>query len=190
MPYGPLNSKVVNVGPPLTIVGKDLDVGATFNGDINPNAGKQRAGRFMSYDPATGQLTPWDGVVDVPGATIFGVLADDFDITADNTKVTAQCMVYRAGTFLRQEIESANNAAIPPGGALDKKLNDISIFLEYSYEGYLGLSPVPTGVVSPDSLTAKDQPAKDHPPKDVHPAKDHPAKGHPVEDHPAKEGAK
>jgi hypothetical protein len=60
--------------------------------------------------------------------------------------VTAAVMVYREGIFLRQEIESANNAAITPDGPLDKALRDLGIFLELSYPGYVGLNPVPTGV--------------------------------------------
>jgi hypothetical protein len=144
--YKPFVKQVTNVGPPLTIIGKDLDVGSTFNADVNPNAGKQRAGRFMSYDPATKQLTPWDGVADAGGLTIFGVLADDLDVLADNQNVSAAAMVYRTGNFLRQEIESANNAHIPPGGPLDVKLDEKGIYLEWSYEGYLGVEPVPSGV--------------------------------------------
>jgi hypothetical protein len=140
-----LNTSVTHVGPPLTIIGNDLDAVASFNADLNPNAGKQRAGRFMSYDPATEQLTPWDGLADAVGATIFGVLADGFDITADNVNVTAAVMVYRGGTFLSQEIESANNAAITPGGPLDKALRDLGITLKYSYDAYTDISPVPTG---------------------------------------------
>lgn len=140
-----LQTSTRTVGAPLTIVGKDLDVGSTFNGDLNPNAGKQRAGRFMSYDDTTKQLTPWDGTADAGGGTIFGVLADDVDITANNTDVTAAVMIYREGVFLRQEIEAANNAHIPPNGTLDKKLRDLGIFLEYSYEDYVGVQPVPQG---------------------------------------------
>lgn len=142
------NIRTVSVGPPLTIIGKDLDVGATFNADLNPNTGRQRAGRLMSYDPATQQLTPWDGVVDAVGATIFGILADDVveDVIGGQSEVTTAVMVYREGNFLRQEIESANNAAIPPGGPLDTVLRDLGIYLEQSYEGYVGIDPVPAGV--------------------------------------------
>lgn len=141
--------KVINVGPPLTIVGKDLEIGATFNADLNPTTGRQRAGRFMSYDPATQQLTPWDGVADAVGATIFGILADDVveDVLGGEIEVTKAVMVYRDGTFLRQEIEAANNAAIEPGGALDSVLRGLGINLEQSYEGYVGIDPVPAGVV-------------------------------------------
>jgi hypothetical protein len=134
------------VAPALTIIGKDLDAGATFNADLNPNTGKQRAGRFMSYDPANRWLTPWDGIADAAGATIYGILADDVDITDNNTTVSVAVMVYREGVFLRQEIESANNAAITPGGALEKAIRDIGINLELSYEGYIGVNPVPAGV--------------------------------------------
>jgi hypothetical protein len=140
-----LQTSTRTVGAPLTIVGKDLDVGSTFNGDLNPNAGKQRAGRFMSYDVATKQLTPWDGIADAVGATIFGVLADDVDIRDNNVDVTAAVMVYREGVFLRQEIESANNAHIAADGPVDKALRGLGIFLEYSYEDYVGVSPVPQG---------------------------------------------
>lgn len=141
--------KIVNVGPPLTIIGKDLDAGATFNGDLNPNAGKQRAGRFMSYDASTKQLTPWDGVADAAGDTIYGVLAEGFDITDNNQTVSMAVMVYRDGVFLRQEIESANNAYIPAGGPLDAKLRTLDISLEYSYEDYVGLDPIPSGIPTP-----------------------------------------
>lgn len=137
--------KVTQVGPPLTIIGKDLDAGATFNGDLNPNAGLQKAGRFMSYDSGTKQLTPWDGVADAEGATIFGVLADGFDIRDNDQTVSTAVMVYREGVFLRQEIESANNAHIPADGPLDKALRALDIHLEYSYEDYVGISPVPQG---------------------------------------------
>jgi hypothetical protein len=134
------------VVPAITIIGKDLDAGATFNADLNPNTGKQRAGRFMSYDTTNRWLTPWDGIADAVGATIYGVLANDVDITDNNTTVSTAVMVYREGTFLRQEIESANNAAITPGGVLETALRDIGITLELSYEGYIGVSPVPAGV--------------------------------------------
>jgi hypothetical protein len=140
-----LNTKVTNVRAPLTIIGKDLDAGATFNGDLNPNAGKQAAGRFMSYDAATAQLTPWDGLTDAAGATIYGILADDVDITGNDTEVTAVVMVYREGVFLRQEIESANNAHIPAGGPLDLALSAKGLHLEYSYEDYVGIPTVPAG---------------------------------------------
>jgi hypothetical protein len=45
-------------------------------------------------------------------------------------------------------LEAANNAHIPPGGPLDLALNGKSIFLEYSYEGYIGVDPVPSGAES------------------------------------------
>lgn len=145
--------KSTQTGPPLTIIGKDLEAGSTFNADLAPTTGKQRAGRFMSYDPANMVLTPWDGVADAPGATIFGILADDCDTREDSqTEVESAAMVYRDGTFLRQEIESANNAAIEPGGPLDNALRLLGIYLELSYEGYVGIDPVPAGVV-PMGLT-------------------------------------
>lgn len=136
----------------LTIIGKDLDVGNTFNSDLNPNAGKQMAGRFMSYDAANKQLTPWDGLADADGATIFGVLADDVveDVAGQQTEVTKAVMVYRTGTFLRQEIETANNAVITPDGPLDKALRDLGIYLEWSYMDYVGIPNPPAGV--PDNV--------------------------------------
>lgn len=163
--------KSITVGPPLTIIGKDLDVGATFNADLDPSTGRQRAGRLMSYDPATMMLTPWDGVVDAAGATVFGILADDIveDVIGGQSEVTAAVMVYREGNFLRQEIESANNASIVPGGPLDTVLRDLGIYLEQSYEGYVGIDPVPAGVVplgnGDPSLIREGQPVrKEEPP--------------------------
>jgi hypothetical protein len=128
------------------IIGKDLDVGATFNADLDPATGKQSAGRFMSYNASTKLLSPWDGVADAPGATIYGVLSDDVDTTENTSTVSMAAMVYRTGTFRRQEIESANNGSINPGGVLETRLRDIGIMLELSYEGYVGISPVPAGV--------------------------------------------
>jgi hypothetical protein len=69
-------------------------------------------------------------------------------------------MIYRGGTFLRQEIESANNTAITPDSAVDMALRDKGIYLEQSYEGYLGLSPVPAGVLPLDEEAAAEAAAK------------------------------
>lgn len=148
----------IQINPAITIIGNDLDAIATFNADLDPTAGMQKAGRFMSYDPATRMLTPWDGVADAPGATIWGVLADDVveDVAGGQAEVTKAVMVYRGGTFLRQEIESANNAYIEAGGPLDTRLRDLGISLVYSYEGYQGLDPVPAG-----AQAAMDQQAKE-----------------------------
>jgi hypothetical protein len=162
----PAYSKITRPAP-LTIIGKDLDVGATFNADLNPNSGQQRAGRLMSYDKATKQLTPWDGIADANGQTIFGVLADDVDITGDNINVTTAVMVYRAGLFLRQEIESANNAAITPDGVIDNRLRDLGISLEQSYEAYLGVNPVPAGVEPMEGAPV--EAAKQQPPQQQQP---------------------
>jgi hypothetical protein len=128
------------------IIGKDLDVGATFNADLDPAAGKQRAGRFMSYDATAKLLKLWDGIADPEGATIYGVLSDDVDTTENTSTVSMAAMVYREGTFRRQEIESANNASINPGSVLETTLRGLGINLELSYEGYVGISPVPAGV--------------------------------------------
>lgn len=132
----------------LTIVGKDLDIGNTFNSDLDPATGKQMAGRFMSYDAANKKLKPWDGVVDAVGATIFGVLADDVSTLDETGAATLKMpgMVYRTGTFLRQEIETANNAVIDPNGTLDKALRDLGIYLEWSYQDYIGIPNPPAGV--------------------------------------------
>ena len=130
------------VAAPLTIIGKDLDVGATFNGDTTPNVGVLRAGTLMKYTSGTQTLAK--AVVGTD--TVFGVLADDVDTGTGGATEILPVMVYRRGVFLRQEIESANNAAITPGSAVDVALNDLGIFLELSYEAYGGLSPVPAGV--------------------------------------------
>lgn len=130
------------VAAPLTIIGKDLSAYATFNGDTTPAVGVLRAGTLMKYTAASKTL---DKAV-VGTDTIFGVLADDIDTGGAGVTEIQPVMVYRAGTFLRQEIESANNVSITPGSAVDLALNDLGIHLELSYEGYLGLNPVPSGV--------------------------------------------
>ena len=132
----------ITVNPPLTIIGKDLDAGATFNGDTTPNLGILRAGTLMKYTAATQVLAKAVLGTD----TIFGVLADDVDTGSGGATEVLSVMVYRRGVFLRQEIESANNTAITPGSAVDVALNDLGIFLELSYESYAGISPVPAGV--------------------------------------------
>jgi hypothetical protein len=132
-----------HIYPATTIIGKDLDAGATFNADLDPSSGVVSAGRFMSYDETTKLLTPWDATADAAGATIFGVLSDKMDVSSNTTSVIAAAMVYREGTFLRQEIEEANQIHIPAGGPLDKALRDLGITLEYSYEGYEGLDAPP-----------------------------------------------
>jgi len=140
-----LQVSVTNVGAALTIIGKDLEAGATFNADVALGTGKLRAGRIMNYTPATQTLAPsTDGSLPTAPVVMAGILADDFD---DTGAATAQPgMVYKTGTFLRQEIESANNFAITPGSTIETNLRDIGIFLEQSYEAYVGLSPVPAGV--------------------------------------------
>ena len=130
------------VSAPLTIIGKDLDAGATFNADTTPNLGVLRAGTLMKYTAATQVLAK--AVVGTDA--IFGVLADDVDTGTGGATEVLPIMVYRRGVFLRQEIESANNVSITPGSAVDLALNDAGIFLELSYEAYGGLNPVPTGV--------------------------------------------
>ena|SRR5262245_9107459 len=126
--------------PVLTIVGKDLDVRATFNSDLAGGTGYLPAGTFLKYDPAAKVFTPTTTAAD-----IFGILAGEANTGADPVPV----MCYRAGTFLRQEIEVNNKIAVPPGGALDIALRDIGIYLEWSYMDYDGLTPVPSGVTNP-----------------------------------------
>lgn len=150
-----LQVSVVSVGAPLTIIGKDLDAGATFNADVTPGAGKLRAGTLMKYDVATQALAKATVTGGTPD-TVFGVLSDEFDDTGATTPIPA--MVYREGTFLRQEIESANNAPITPGSALDLALRDLGINLELSYESYVGLNPVPAGV-QPMAMETEEPPA-------------------------------
>ena len=132
----------ITVPVPLTIIGKDLDAGATFNGDTTPAQGVLKAGTLMKYTAGTQVLAK----ATVGTDTIFGILSDDIDTGAAGATEILPVMVYRRGVFLRQEIESANNVAITPGSAVDIALNDLGIFLELSYEAYAGLSPVPTGV--------------------------------------------
>lgn len=133
--------------PVLTIVGKDLDLRGTFNSDILPNQGLLGAGRLMTYDAAGKSFTAWD-MDPAAAANIFGVLAFEVD-SGDGSEPNKPGMVYRAGTFLRQEIEFANGIAIPPNGPVDMELRAKGLLLEWSYEDYLGLEPPPTGVTTP-----------------------------------------
>jgi hypothetical protein len=136
--------------PVPTIIGKDLDAEATFNADVVACAGLIPAGRFMSYDEATKTLTPLPlPITDdaATGALVFGVLAADCD--ASNATIPNVGMVYRHGTFLRQEIESANSAqagpwtTIPPNGPMGEALRAKGINLEYSYPDYEGIEAPP-----------------------------------------------
>ena len=131
------------VVPGITIIGKDLDAGATFNADTVPALGVLKAGTLMKY---TGGATKVLAKAVVGTDTVFGILADDVDTGAAGATEVPVVMVYRRGVFLRQEIESANNIAITPGSAVDLALNSLGIHLELSYEAYEGLSPVPAGV--------------------------------------------
>ena len=134
--------RTATVAAPTEIIGKDLDARATFNADTTPNVGILKAGTLMKYTAATKVL---DKAV-VGTDTIFGILALEVDTGTGGATEVLPAMVYRAGTFRRQEVESANNVSITPGSAVDIALNDLGIFLELSYEAYEGLSPVPTGV--------------------------------------------
>lgn len=127
-------------GPVLTIIGKDLDVGATFNSDMEAGIGFVPAGRLIAYDAGAKEFSP------TTGGDVFGILANECN-AAGTDPVPA--MVYRRGTFLRQEIEVANEIAIPPDGPVDKELRALGIFLEWSYTDYENLEPVPTGVDIP-----------------------------------------
>src|SRR4029077_726475 len=140
------------VSPSITIIGKDLDAGATFNADTTPAVGVLKAGTLMKYTAGTKVLDKAVVGTDV----VFGLLADDIDTGAAGTTEVQPVMVYRRGVFLRQEIESANNVEITPGSAVDLALADMRILLELSYEGYVGLNPVPAGV-QPMGLSEKEQ---------------------------------
>lgn len=133
--------------PVLTIVGKDLDLRGTFNSDVVADQGLLPAGRLMTYDAAARSFTAWD-LDPAMAVNIFGVLAFEVDVS-DPAAGNLPGMVYRAGTFLRQEIEFANQIAIPPNGPVDIELRDKGLLLEWSYEDYVGLDPVPPGVTTP-----------------------------------------
>jgi hypothetical protein len=153
MSTSPAYSKI-SAAAPITIIGKDLDAVATFNADVTPGSGVLKAGTIMKYSVATQQLAPAVLGTDV----IHGILSDDGDFS--DAVVIYPAMIYRGGTFLRQEIESANNTAITPDSAVDMALRDKGIYLEQSYEGYLGLSPVPAGVLPLDEEAAAEAAAK------------------------------
>lgn len=130
----------------LTIIGKDLDAGATFNADVKPaQAAVLKAGQIVKYDATNKQFDKWVSGTDAVGL-IYGLLASDVDAT--HATIIEPAMCYRKGVFLRQEVESANNILIKPGDANDEGLKDKGIFLELSYEAYDGLTPVPAGAVT------------------------------------------
>lgn len=127
-------------GPVLTIIGKDLDVRGTFNSDMEAGVGFVPAGRLIAYDAAAKEFSP------TSGGDVFGILA--YECNAQGTD-PVPAMVYRRGTFLRQEIETVNEMAIPPDGPVDKELRALGITLEWSYTDYENLEPVPAGVDIP-----------------------------------------
>lgn len=127
-------------GPVLTIIGKDLDVGATFNSDMEAGAGLIPAGTLIAYDAGAKEFSV------TTGGDVFGILADECNATGADP---VPAMVYRRGVFLRQEIETVNNMAIPPDDTVDKELRALGIYLEWSYTDYIGLEPEPPGVSSP-----------------------------------------
>jgi hypothetical protein len=129
----------------ISIIGKDLDAGATYNADVALAAGVLKAGTIVKYDATAKTFAKWVGGTDAV-TLIFGILANDVD--ASSATVVEPAMCYRRGVFLRQEIESANNLLIAPGGATDAGLQTIGIFLELSYDAYDGLTPVPAGAVT------------------------------------------
>lgn len=135
--------KIGTVPNTITIIGKDLDPGGTFNGDIAPAQGVIKAGTLMKYDATTKILAK----ATVGTDSVFGVLASGVDTGAAGSTEVLPGMVYRKGTFLRQEIESANNVVIGAGDANDLALRDKGIYLEFSYPGYVGLSPAPAGTI-------------------------------------------
>jgi hypothetical protein len=134
-----------NVVTGITIIGKDLDAGATFNADVAVGTGLHKAGEIVKYDATAKTFAKWVGGTDAV-TLAYGILADDVDATSATVVEPAMC--YRRGVFLRQEIESANNFLIKPGDATDVGLRDIGIHLELSYDAYDGLSPVPAGAVT------------------------------------------
>ena len=137
------------VAAPISIIGKDLDARATMNGDTTPNVGVLKAGTLMKYTAAS---KTFDKAV-VGTDTVAGLLSDDVDTGTGGATEILPVMVYRAGTFRRQAVESANNVSITPGSAVDIALNDLGIHLELEYEAYEGVNPVPAGV-QPMSATA------------------------------------
>ena len=127
-----------------SIIGKDLDAGATFNADVALAAGVLPAGTILKYDTTAKTFAKWVGGTDAVGL-IYGILAQGVD--ASSATVVEVGMCYRRGVFNRQEIESANNYLITPGGAADIGLKDAGIFLDLTYDSYDNLTPVPAGAV-------------------------------------------
>ena len=137
--------------PVKTIVGKDLDIGATFNAIIAVHQGLIPAGRFMTYRPTTKDMVPYTGVyTGAPAATdaelISGILAQDVD-SGGTGDPEEPGMIYRRGTFLLQEIEEANSATIRDQAFL-QVLRKNGLYFEWSWEGYALMEPgIPGGPI-------------------------------------------
>jgi len=130
-----------------SIIGKDLDAGATFNADVALAAGVLPAGTIVKYDATAKTFAKWVGSGGTPDAAglIYGILAQRVDATSATVVEVGMC--YRRGVFNRQEIESANDLLIAPGGAIDAGLRAAGIHLDLTYDAYENLSPVPAGAV-------------------------------------------
>lgn len=127
-----------------SIIGKDLDAGASFNADVALNSGVHQAGEIVKYDTTAKTFAKWVGGTDAV-TLIYGILAQSVDATSATDQQVGMC--YRRGVFNRQEIESANNFLIKPGDANDIGLRDVGIHLDLTYDAYEGLTPVPAGAV-------------------------------------------
>jgi len=133
-----------SANPPTSIIGKDLDAGATFNADVALAAGVLPAGTIVKYDATAKTFAKWVGGTDAV-TLITGILAQGVDATSATVVEVGMC--YRRGVFNRQEVESANNLLIAPGGATDAGLRAAGIHLDLTYDAYEGLTPVPAGAV-------------------------------------------
>ena len=129
---------------PTSIIGRDLDAGAQFNADVAVGTGIHKAGEIVKYDTTAKTFAKWVGGTDAV-TLIYGILAFEVDATSGTVVEVGMC--YRRGVFNRQEVESANNYLIAPGGAADVGLRDVGIHLDLTYDAYDGLTPVPAGAV-------------------------------------------
>jgi hypothetical protein len=117
----PAQAYTLNSG--LTILGKGLDAGATFDGDVAKGIGQLKAGQLMKY--VVNDARQERHLHKDDGSAPFGLPA--FDVDGMITSETA--MVYRRGVFDRQEVETANGFQIEPSDPIDTLLRDLGITL-------------------------------------------------------------
>jgi hypothetical protein len=135
----------VTIRPLKPLIGKDLDAGATLNGDVEAAQPDLLAGTIMAFtNLAVNEMIPATlADLAMPGLTV-GILAAEsyqaFDSAPTPAAINRPAMIYRRGVFIRSTVNEANAEsgsplpAIVAGDATDVLLNNKGIFLEESWD--------------------------------------------------------